>query len=118
MVPGNSFGRNTGFCEIIKKVLESAGDQAISCEEIAAHAVELWGRGFPVNPYEDVCLVYVFIRNYFNTEEIMDEVEDEEGVIMVDRLNGCRVPLSPTLLPIEINLVSEQIKRIKYKLCK
>ena len=62
--------------------------------------------------------LYVFIRNYFNTEEIMDEVEDEEGVIMVERLNGCRVPLSPDLLPIEINSVSEQIKRIKYKLCK
>lgn len=115
MVSGKDFGRNTSFCGVIKKVLENAGDHPISCEEIAAHAVELWGRGIPVNPYEDVCLVYVFVRNYFDVEEYFDEVEGD--MIMVDRLDGSRVPVSPDLLPLELNSVYEQIKRVKFRLC-
>ncbi len=116
MVSLKDFGKNTSFCGVIKKILESAGDMPISCEEINAHIADLWGRGFPVNPYDDVCLVYVFIRKYFNTEEFLDEVDG--NIIMVQTLNGYRIPLSTDMLPVELNSVSEQIKRVKFRLCK
>ena len=115
VVVGKEFGRNTSFCGVLRKVLENAGDTPVSCEEIAAHAVELWGRGFPVNPYEDICLVYLFVRNYFDVEESFEDIEG--GIVMVDRLDGCCVPLSPDLLPHELNSVYEQIRRVKFRLC-
>lgn len=115
MVSGKELGKNTTFCSVLREVLKNAGDTPISCEELAAHAVELWGRGFPRNHYEDACLIYVFVRNYFNVEEYFDDTDEE--MIMVDRLNGCRVPISPDLLPLELNSVYEQVKRVKFRLC-
>ncbi len=109
------FGRNSSFCGVLKKVMESS-TQPISCDEIATHVIELWGRGLPVNPYGDVCLIYKFLKTYMDTEEYLDDFDEE--VIMVERHNGFRVPLSPNLLPTEMNSVEEQIKRIKLKLVK
>ncbi len=113
MASVKEFGRNTSFCGVLRKVMSSAS-APMSCDEIAAHVVELWGRGFPVNPYEDVCLVYKFLKKYMDTEEFLDELDNQ--VIMVDRLDGFCVPISPDLMPSELNSVEEQIKRIKFKL--
>lgn len=113
MASAKEFGRNTSFCGVLKKVMSSASGP-ISCDEIAAHVVELWGRGFPVNPYEDVCLVYKFLKKYMDTEEFLDELDNK--IIMVDCQNGFRVPVSPELSPSDLNAVEEQIKRIKFRL--
>jgi len=106
-------GRNTSFCGVLKKVMTSVSSP-ISCDEIVAHVIELWGRGFPVNPYGDVCLVYKFLKKYMDTEEFLDELDDQ--IIMVERQNGFRVPISADLLPSELNSVENKIKRIKFKL--
>ena len=46
MVNIKEFGRNSSFCGILYKIMESV-KEPISCEEISVHALEAWGRGFP-----------------------------------------------------------------------
>lgn len=109
------FGRNSSFCGVLKKVMESVTDP-MSCDEITTHVIELWGRGLPVNPYGDICLVYKFLKTYMETEENLDDLNGE--IIMVESIGGRTVPLSPNLLPSELQSVEDQIKRIKFKLKK
>lgn len=106
-------GRNSSLLGVLKKVL-SASKTPMSCEEITAHALELWGRGLPSSPYEDVCVIYKLLKNYLDTEEYFDDLED--NVVMVERIDGICIPLSPELSSDELNEVSEQIKRIKFSL--
>jgi len=107
------FGRNSSFCGVLSKIMESVKDP-ISCEEISVHALEAWGRGFPPNPYNDICLIYRLLKIYLDCEEYYDDLKE---IPMVDSLSeGGEVPLSPLLAPQELNSMVDQIKRIKYKL--
>jgi hypothetical protein len=113
MVSIKEFGRNTSFCGVLRKVMESV-KEPISCEEITVHTLEAWGRGFPSNPYSDICLIYRLLKTYLDCDEFLDDLK--EYPMVMSKAAGTELPLSPELSPYELNMLADQIKRIKYKL--
>ncbi|MDQ7824643.1 MAG: hypothetical protein RDV48_17715 [Candidatus Eremiobacteraeota bacterium] len=113
MVSIKEFGRNSSFCGVLKKIMESV-KEPISCEEITVHALEAWGRGFPANPYNDISLIYKLLNTYLDCEASYEDLKEKQ--VMVMRVEGGEVPLVPSLLPNELNSVVDQIKRIKFRL--
>jgi hypothetical protein len=113
MVSMKEFGRNTSFCGVLKKIMETV-KEPISCEEITVHAIEAWGRGFPTNPYNDISLIYKLLLTYLDCEAFYDDIK--EPPIMVTNVEKGEIPLSPELSSVELNSVTEQIKRIKFRL--
>jgi hypothetical protein len=107
------YGRNTSFCGVLRKIMETV-KEPISCEEITVHAIEAWGRGFPTNPYNDISLIYKLLQTYLECEAYYDDIK--ETPIMVNNVEKGEIPLSPELSSVELNSVVEQIKRIKFKL--
>lgn len=113
MVSIKEFGRNTSFCGVLAKIMESI-KEPISCEEISVHAIEAWGRGFPANPYNDICLIYKMLKTYLDCEEFYDDLK--EHPVIPSMVDGVELQLSLDLSFNELNSVVEQIKRIKFRL--
>ncbi len=108
-------GKNTPIAEVLRRVLSDQG-KAMSIEELTINALNVWGREFPFTPYEQVPLVYKLATNTLGCTVDFDEVGGKPPIIKREEGAEDEVPLSPELGPHDLNLIIDQLKKIKVAL--
>ncbi len=108
-------GKNTPVAEVLRRVLVDHG-KPMSIEELTIHALNVWGREFPNTPYEQVPLVYKLTTNTLSCSVDFAEVGGKAPIIKREEGAEDEVPLSPDLGPHDLNLIVDQLKKLKVSL--
>lgn len=105
--------RHTPVRGIIRHILRQA-KAPISCDELTVHVLEAWQRSFPMNPYQDPCLVYKLTARFPDVTLHYDDLVD--NIAMIEEEGKDALCVSPDLGPDELNKAIDQIKRIKFSI--
>ena len=110
-------GKSTPASEVIRRVLEESS-QPMRLEELTVNAMNLWGRDFPNNPYEDMALIYKIATNVLRCQVSYDEVGGHAPLITREDTPEGPKALSPKLGPSDLNLALEELRGLKLSLKK
>jgi hypothetical protein len=110
-------GRSTPVAEVIRRLVEESS-QPIRLEELCVNALNVWGRDFPNNPFEDLALIYKIATNVVKCTVHFDDVGGK--VPLVDRSD---IPVRPRPLTAkmgsrDLNVSLDSLKALKFSLPK
>ena len=110
-------GKTTPASEVIRRVLEDSS-QPMRLEELTVNAMNIWGRDFPNNPYEDMALIYKLATNVLKCHVSYDDVGGYAPLISHGDTPEEPKPLSPQLGPNDLNMALEELRGLKMSLPK
>lgn len=110
-------GKSTPATEVIRRVLEDSS-QPMRLEELTVNAMNLWGRDFPNNPYEDMALIYKLATNVLKCSVSYEEVGGFAPLIEREDTPEDPKALSPALGASDLNLALEDLRSLKISLPK
>lgn len=99
--------------EVMRRILKRQ-QGPITVKELTAQIVDSWGRDFPVNPYEECCLVYKLAVGILHCQENFDNLATGGPLyIERDQKESDPILLSPRMSSQLLNPLAEQIAQIK-----
>lgn len=105
--------RHTPVRGIIRHILKQA-KTPLRCDELTVHVLEAWQRSFPLNPYQDACLVYKLAARFPDITLHYDELPD--AIAMIEEEGKDALCVNPDLSADELNKAVDQIRCIKFSL--
>lgn len=110
-------GRSTPVAEVIRRLLENA-NQPLRLEELAVNALNLWGRDFPNNPYEDLALIYKIATTVVRCTVSYEDVGGKVPLVERSDIPVKARPLTHRLGPKDLNCSLEQLRALRLALPK
>lgn len=104
--------RNTPAVAVMSSILKKQ-EGPISVKDLAMQIVDVWGRDFPVNPYEEEVLVYKLAVGVLRCKPVFDNVPGGQIFVESERSGEEPVPVNPRMNSITLNALADKIAEIE-----